>query len=130
MTRVDATFSAKRNIVANKRTVGKDENSSGLRVLMAIMMTTRLHMMLKVNKKSNNSGGSGNTNMAMMTSTTTGILSPVRSNFDKFCRIVDRVSVLISEIQLKLERLDCFFAVTPCHGQVHQAIDVPTQTDT
>jgi hypothetical protein len=106
--------------------VGKDENSSGLRVLMAIMMTTRLHMMLKVNKKSNNSGGSGNTNMAMMTSTTTGILSPVRSNFDKFCRIVDRVSVLISEIQLKLERLGCFFAVTTCHGQVLQAIDVPT----
>ena len=126
MTRVDATLSAKRNMVANKRTVGKDENSSGLRVLMAIMMTTRLHMMLKVNKKSNNSGGSGNTNMAMMTSTTTGILSPVRSNFDKFCRIVDRVSVLISEIQLKLERLGCFFAVTTCHGQVLQAIDVPT----
>jgi len=26
------------------------------------------------------------------------------------------VSVLISEIQLKVERLDCFLAVTPCHG--------------
>jgi hypothetical protein len=75
---------------------------------MAIMMTTKLHMMLKVNKKSNNSGGSGNTNMAMMTSTTTGILSPLRSNFDKFCRIVDRVSVLICEIQLKVERLGFF----------------------
>ena len=61
----------------------------------------------------------GKTSIAMMTSTTTGILSPERSNFDKLCRIVDRVSVLISEIQLKVERLDCFLAVTPCHGQVH-----------
>jgi len=43
-----------------------------------------------------------------MTSTTTGILSPERSNFDKLCRIVDRVSVLISEIQLKVERLGFF----------------------
>jgi hypothetical protein len=60
--------------------------------------------MLKVNKKSNNRGGSGNTNIAMMTSTTTGIVSPEASNFDKFCRIVDRVSVLIREIQLFFER--------------------------
>jgi hypothetical protein len=84
--------------------VGKEENSSGLRVPMAIMMMTRLTKMLKVNKKSNNRGGSGNTNIAMMTSTTTGIVSPEASNFDKFCRIVDRVSVLIREIQLFFER--------------------------
>jgi hypothetical protein len=75
---------------------------------MAIMMTTKLQRMLKVNKKSNNSGGSGNTNIAMMTSTTTGILSPERSNFDKLCRIVDRVSVLIWKIQFEVERLGCF----------------------
>jgi hypothetical protein len=91
-------------MVAKSNTVGKEENSSGLRVPMAIMMMTRLTMMLKVNKKSNNRGGSGNTNIAMMTSTTTGIVSPEASNFDKFCRIVDRVSVLIREIQLFFER--------------------------
>jgi hypothetical protein len=95
-------------MVANNKTVGKDENSSGLRVPMAIMITTKLTRMLKVNKKSNKTGGNGNTNIAMMTSTTTGILSPERSNFDKLCRIVDRVRVLIEEIQLKVERLDCF----------------------
>jgi hypothetical protein len=75
---------------------------------MAIMITTKLQRMLKVNKKSNNRGGSGRTNIAMMTSTTTGIVNPVRSNFDKLCRIVDRVRVLIEGIQLKVERLGFF----------------------
>jgi hypothetical protein len=91
-------------MVANNKTVGKDENSRGLRVPMAIMITTKLIRMLKVNKKSNNNGGNGKTNIAMMTSTTAGILSPERSNFDKLCRIVDRVRVLIEGIQLKVER--------------------------
>jgi hypothetical protein len=77
ITRVDATFSAKRNIVANNKTVGKDENSSGLRVLMAIMMITKLITILKVNKKSNKSGGNGNTNMAMINNTKTGMPNPV-----------------------------------------------------
>jgi hypothetical protein len=95
-------------MVANNKTVGKDENSSGLRVPMAIMITTKLQRMLKVNKKSNNRGGSGSTNIAMMTSTTTGILSPERSNFDKLCRIVDRVRVLIWKIQFEVERLGFF----------------------
>jgi hypothetical protein len=67
---------------------------------MAIMMTTKLIKMLNVNKKSSKSAGRGKINMAMMTSTTTGILSPERSNFDRFCRIVDRVRVLIDGIQL------------------------------
>jgi hypothetical protein len=57
--------------------VGKDENSSGLRVLMAIMMITKLITILKVNKKSNKSGGSGKTNMAMINNTKTGIPNPV-----------------------------------------------------
>jgi hypothetical protein len=77
MIRVDATFSAKRNIVANNKTVGKDENSSGLRVLMAIMMITKLMTILKVNKKSNKSGGNGKTNMAMINNTKTGMPNPV-----------------------------------------------------
>jgi hypothetical protein len=77
MIRVEATFKAKRNMVANNKTVGKDENSMGLRVLMAIMMITKLITMLKVNKKSNKSGGKGSTNMAMINSTKTGMPRPV-----------------------------------------------------
>ena len=77
MIRVDATFNAKRNMVANNNTVGNEENSNGLRVLMAIMMITKLMMMLKVNKKSNKMGGNGSTNMAMINNTRTGIPRPV-----------------------------------------------------
>ena len=77
MIRVEATFKAKRNMVANNKTVGKDENSKGLRVLMAIMMITKLITMLKVNKKSNKSGGKGSTNMAMINNTKTGMPRPV-----------------------------------------------------
>jgi hypothetical protein len=77
MIRVEATFKAKRNMVANNNTVGKDENSRGLRVPIAIMMITKLITMLKVNRKSNKSGGKGSTNMAMINNTRTGIPRPV-----------------------------------------------------
>jgi hypothetical protein len=63
-------------MVANNSTDGKDEKSKGLRVLMAIMMMTKLATMLKVNKKSNNSGGNGKTNMAMINNTSAGIPRP------------------------------------------------------
>ena len=76
MTRVEATFSPKRSMVANNSTDGKDEKSKGLRVLMAIMMMTKLATMLKVNKKSNNNGGKGRTNMAMINNTSAGIPRP------------------------------------------------------
>jgi len=46
-------------------------------VLMEIMMITKLATMLKVNKKSNKSGGNGNTNMAMINNTRTGMPRPV-----------------------------------------------------
>jgi hypothetical protein len=48
-----------------------------LRVLIEIMMITKLATMLKVNKKSNKKGGNGSTNMAMINNTRTGIPSPV-----------------------------------------------------
>jgi len=63
-------------MVANNNTDGKDEKSKGLRVLMAIMMMTKLATMLKVNKKSNNNGGKGKTNMAMINNTSAGIPRP------------------------------------------------------
>jgi hypothetical protein len=76
---VDATFKANRNMVANSKTEGNDENSSGLRVPIAIMITTKLIMMLKVNKMSSNKGGSGTTNIAMINRTKTGNPKPARS---------------------------------------------------
>ena len=78
-TRVEATFKANRNIVANSKTDGKDEKSNGLRVPIAIITTTKLTMMLKVNKMSSNKGGSGTTNMAMINRTRTGKPKPARS---------------------------------------------------
>jgi hypothetical protein len=48
-----------------------------LRVLIAIMMITKLMTILKVNKKSNKSGGNGKTNMAMINNTKTGMPNPV-----------------------------------------------------
>jgi hypothetical protein len=92
---VDATFKASRNMVANNKTEGKDENSSGLRVPIAIMITTKLIMMLKVNKMSSNNGGNGTTNMAMIKSTSAGKPNPAKSNFERFCRIADRVNVFM-----------------------------------
>jgi len=77
ITRVDATFRPSRNMVANNRTDGNDENSSGLRVPIAIMMITKLQAMLKVNNTSRSSGGKGKTNIAMMSSTNAGRPSPV-----------------------------------------------------
>jgi hypothetical protein len=66
MTRVDATFKPKRSMVANNKTEGKDENSSGLRVPMAIMMISKLQAMLNVNSTSKSNAGRGTTNMAMI----------------------------------------------------------------
>jgi hypothetical protein len=52
-------------------------------------------MMLKVNRMSNNRGGKGITNMAMINKTKAGNPSPARSKRAKFCRIADQVNVLM-----------------------------------
>ncbi len=64
-------------MVANNNTDGKDENSSGLRVPMAIMMISKLQAMLNVNKMSKSSAGRGTTNMAMINNTSAGKPRPV-----------------------------------------------------
>ena len=46
---------------------------------IAIMITTKLIMMLKVNKMSSNKGGSGTTNIAMINRTRTGKPKPAKS---------------------------------------------------
>ena len=63
--------------MANNKTEGKDENSSGLRVPMAIMMISKLQAMLNVNKMSRSNEGRGTTNMAMINNTMAGRPKPV-----------------------------------------------------
>ena len=95
ITRVDATLRANRSIVAKRSTVGNEENSSGLRVLIAIMMISKLDAILKVNSTSNKNAGNGTTNMPMINNTKAGMLRPVKLNRDRLCRNVDSDSVVI-----------------------------------
>jgi hypothetical protein len=94
---VEATFKAKRNMVANNSTEGKDENSRGLRVPMAIMMMTKLMAMLKVKNTSNKIAGMGKTNIATISKTKAGMPKPASSMRATCCRIVDRFRVLMGE---------------------------------
>jgi hypothetical protein len=77
---------------------------------MAIMMITKLIKMLKVNRISSRSAGKGRTNIAMINSTRNGIPSPVNSNFDKRCRIVDIEMVVIYKNFIKIKELIFFNA--------------------
>ena len=86
-------------MVANSSTEGKEENSSGLRTLIAIMMIKSADAILKVNSTSSTMGGRGMTNIPMINKTKPGMLRSLKLNLDKFCRIVDRVSVLIVSIR-------------------------------
>jgi hypothetical protein len=44
---------------------------------------------------SSNNGGNGTTNMAMIMRTSAGKPNPPKSNFERFCRIADRVNVFM-----------------------------------
>ncbi len=77
MTRVDATFSARRNSVATSRTVGKMAKSSGLTVYTETSRTISPSAMLKVNTRSSTSGGSGSTIMASIITSSKGVPSPI-----------------------------------------------------
>jgi hypothetical protein len=59
------------------------------------MITTKLIMMLKVNKMSSSKGGKGTTNIAMINKTKTGKPKPAKSKREKFCRMADRVNVVM-----------------------------------
>jgi hypothetical protein len=99
--RVDATFSASRNIVAKRRTEGNDEKSSGFFVPIAIMITTTLTRILKVKKTSSSMGCKGTTSMAIISNTRKGMPRPENSKPDRRCRIVDMERVLIAMLNLK-----------------------------
>ena len=63
--------------------------------LMAIMMTSKLAAILKVNSTSNKNAGKGTINMPMINNTKAGMLRPVKLNRDRLCRNVDSDSVVI-----------------------------------
>jgi len=81
---VEATFKARRNIVANKRTAGKEEKSRGRLVPIAIIITTSPTRILNVNKISNNNGGKGITNIAKISRTRPGIPKLENSKLEKY----------------------------------------------
>lgn len=91
--------------MAKSSTDGKDENSSGLRVPIAIMMIKTLDAMLKVNNTSSKNGGSGKTNMPMINNTRPGMLKSMKLNFDRFCRRDDRDSVDMNYRGLEIIRV-------------------------
>ena len=59
-TRVEATFSERRNNVVTSRTVGNEIKSNGLVVCKPIIKTMIDKAILKVNNKSSAKGGNGN----------------------------------------------------------------------
>jgi hypothetical protein len=75
-TRVEATFSASRSIVAISSTDGKIAKSSGLRIENTEMTISSDSAMLKVNSTSSASGGSGTTIIASIASRATGTPTP------------------------------------------------------
>src|SRR5210317_2338847 len=88
-TRVEATFSARRSKVAKRRTVGKEEKSSGLSELIQIITMIRESAMLAVKNRSSKMGGSGITIMTMMQNSTNGIASDDNPGMAKFRQIFD-----------------------------------------
>jgi hypothetical protein len=61
--RVEATLSPSRKTVASRRKFGKDEKSSGLWVCSATIRIKSDIVILKTKNTSNNTTGSGSTNM-------------------------------------------------------------------
>src|SRR3954471_1797204 len=75
-TRVEATFSARRSRVVNRRTVGKEEKSSGLATFNATIRTARLIMMLLMKPMSRKVAGIGTTISMTSRSVATGKIAP------------------------------------------------------
>ncbi|MNT00900.1 hypothetical protein D3C72_1353480 [compost metagenome] len=81
ITRLLATFSDRRSRVVISSTEGKEENSSGSRVLIPTISTMMETAILKVKKMSSSTGGSGNTIMARTRMIRTGPARVFRSIF-------------------------------------------------
>ena len=99
-------------MVVSSSTEGKDENSSGLVVRIATMITIRPVIRLKVNNTSSRKAGSGITSMAMITMTSSGMPSSPTLMPRMFWRKFDSASELIvfrsGDIRKLLFLLDFF----------------------
>ena len=85
-------------MVASNKTEGKDENSKGLRVPIAIMMISTLVAILNVNNTSSKNVGNGTTSIAMINSTSAGILRLASLILERSCRIVDSAVKFIAAL--------------------------------
>ncbi len=74
--RVEATLSARRSSVANSRTDGKDEKSSGFWAFMAAISTDTDSAILSTKKTSSSIAGIGTTISRMMVRIPKGSASP------------------------------------------------------
>ena len=79
-------------MVAINKMVGNAEKSSGLELLMAIIIMVTPNKMLNENKKSNKKEGSGRINIDMISKTMAGIPKPDSWIFDISWRMFDSIA--------------------------------------
>ena len=104
-TLVDATLSPNLNSVAISNTDGKDENSSGLRVLRVIMTINRPSIMLNVNSTSSKNAGSGTTRSAKISSTNVGaptLFALSHAKRSENCRKFDSMASKVLHLPLNM----------------------------
>ena len=92
-TRVDATFRVSLSMVVARITVGKTEKSSGRLAETLTRMTISASTILKVNKISSSTGGSGRMIIARITSRNSGVANLWRrisatNRFRKFMKVL------------------------------------------
>ena len=92
---MDATFKPSLSMVARSNIEGNEEKSSGLVLLIAIIMMTRPTTILKVNKKSSKNAGSGKINIEIINKTRKGKPKPENSIFEMSCRRFDSDAIAI-----------------------------------
>ena len=83
-------------MVENKITVGKEENSIGVAVLMATMMTSSASRMLRVNKTSSIIAGNGKISMVRISRMTAGTAKEEGRKPSVNCRRSDNVNALVA----------------------------------
>jgi polynucleotide 5'-kinase involved in rRNA processing len=82
-------------MVAINKMAGNELKSSGLELLMAIIIMIRPITILNVNRKSSKNAGRGSTSMEIISRTRKGIPNPESSIFDRSCRRFDSVAIAI-----------------------------------
>ena len=92
-------------------TVGNEENSIGVAVLMATIMTSKANRMFSVNNTSSMAGGNGRISIVKMRTITAGTASEETRNPSVSCRRSDIEKALVAILLLTLLGLRQFMAV-------------------